>query len=327
MAAGSYSNNVAQANSLALRTVMLTDLLDEKIYKSTVTSAMTPNAVMVRATNEANKFQIATADTEGLGTYSKTKGYPMGATNLSWQEYTLRYDRARAFMLDSIDIMQTGGLASAGYMMSEFAKLHVVPEIDSLRLAGCFERANSEATTYENVVGGKTLTKANILSELRAGFDNIFQNTHIESGLTAYVDAQYRSILYGSTEFQHVRQISGAGEGISDVIDTIDGNRIVWVPSSYMKTAFDLYDGVTNGQTAGGIIASSTAKSMNFLITAPDTAYGIVSSRSDKYITKENNVLADADFMALRIYHDVIVPKQKIPGLYVSVKDALTAGS
>ena len=322
MAKGSYSNNVAQANTLALRTVMLTDMLDEKISKSAVTNDMTPNEVMVRATQEANKFQIATADTQGLGTYSKTAGYPMGSTDLSWQEYTLRYDRARGFMLDNIDIMQTGGLASAGYMMSEFARLHVVPEIDSLRLAGCFARANTKADTYENVVYGKALTKANILSELRAGFDNVFQNTHVEQGLIAYVDAQYRAALYSSTEYQHVRQISGAGSSINEIVDEIDGNRIVWVPSSYMKTAFDLNDGVTDGQTAGGIKANSKALSMNFMLMAPGSAYGIVSTRSEKYITRENNILADADFMALRIYHDVIIPEQKIPGLYVSIKDA-----
>lgn len=322
MAAGNYSNNVAQANTLALRTVMLTDLLDEKIYKSTVTSAMTPNEVMVRATNEANKFQIATADTDGLGTYSKQKGYPMGATSLSWKEYTLRYDRSRAFMLDNVDIMQTGGLASAAYMMGEFAKLHVVPEVDSLRLSGCFERASSAADKYSNVVYSKALTKANILSELRDAFDNILQNTHIEQGLTAYVDAQYRSALYGSTEYQHVRQISGGTANISNVTDTIDGNQIVWVPSSYMKTKFDLNDGVTDGQTSGGIKANAKAQSMNFVVTAPDTAYGIVSARSEKYIPKENNVLGDADFMALRIYHDVIVPEQKIPGIFVSIKEA-----
>lgn len=322
MASGSYSNDIAQANTLALRTVMLTNLLDEKISKSAVTNAMTPNPAMVSATQEANKFKIATLDTQGLGSYSKTKGYPMGSTDLSWQEYTLRYDRARGFMLDSIDIMQTGGLASAGSMMAEFARLHVVPEIDSLRLAGCYERAVSKVDTYENVEYSKTISKANIFSELRAGFNSIFQNTHIETGLTAYVDAQYRPALYGSTEFQHVRQVSGAGTSVNEIVDDIDGNRIIWVPSGYMKTAFDLNDGVTDGQTAGGIKANAKALSMNFLITAPDTAYGIVSSRSEKYITRNNNILADADFMALRIYHDVIVPEQKIPGLYVSVKDA-----
>lgn len=327
MATGSYSNNVAQANTLALRTVMLTDKLDEKIAKSAVTNDMTPSDVMVRATQEANKFQIATADTQGLGTYSKTQGYPMGSTDLSWKEYTLRYDRARGFMLDNIDIMQTGGLASAGYMMAEFARLHVVPEIDSLRLAGCYERAVTKADTYGNVTYGTTLTKANILSELRTGFDNIFQNTHVETGLTAYVDASYRALLYGSTEYQHVRQISGGSNSISDVTDLVDGNKIVWVPSSYMKTAFDLQDGVTNGQTAGGIKANAKALSMNMLITAPGSAYGIVSTRSEKYIQKGANILADADFMALRIYHDVIVPEQKIPGIYVNIKDAKPAST
>ena len=321
MAAGSYSNNIAQANTLAARTVMLTDMMDELIYKETVTSDMTPNEFMVRATQEANKFQIATANTQALGDYDRQKGYPMGSTDLTWEEYTLRYDRARGFMLDRIDIMQTGGLASAAYMMSQFMRLYVIPEVDATRIAGCVARAQTTEDDKANVVYSQTLTKADIITKLREGFDNIFQNMHIESGLTVYMDAQYRNILQGSTEFTRVKDVSGNGQ-VNGVIDMVDGNTIKWVPSSYMKTAFDYNDGVTDGETAGGFKPNASAKSVNFLIKAPDTAYGIVSVQSDKYITRENNILADADFMALRIYHDVIVPKNRIPGLYVSVKEA-----
>ena len=316
-----YSNNIGPANSIELRVNMLTNIMDEVIAHDVKTSAMTPNSAMVQATSEANKFKIATAKTQGLGTYSKTFGYPMGKAELSWEEYTLRYDRSRGFMLDNIDIRQSGGLASATYMMSEFMRQDVIPEIDCLRIAGVAQRA-IELNADNGVVYGQALTKANVLSSIRTGLNSIFQHFHTRTGNIIYMDYALKPALEASSEFQYVRQVSGAGSSVDMWIDAIDGNSIVWMPSDYMKTAFDLKDGNTTGQEDGGVTAASTAKSINFLITAPGVANGIVSVQSEKFIPKENNILADADFIALRLYHDVIVMKEKGPGLYLSVKES-----
>lgn len=317
-----YSNNTGGPNnSLAARTVMLTTILDEVVAHEMKTGAMTSNPAMVQATSEANKFKIATGTTQGLGTYSKNKGYPMGEASLSWEEYTLRYDRGRGFMLDNIDIMQTGGLASATYMFSEFMRQWVVPEIDSLRIAAVAERAIALNKT-NGVVYDQTLTKDNILTAIRTGLTSIFQHFHVRSGCTIYMDYALKPVLEGSKEFTYVRQISGAGTSLDMWVDAIDGNTIQWMPSEYMKTAFDLNDGNTGGQEAGGVKAGSDAKSINFLIVAPGVANGIVTVQSEKFIPKEQNILADADFMALRIYHDTIVMKNKGAGLYMSIKEA-----
>lgn len=321
MAAGSYTNDTAQPNTLAHRTVMLTEMMDELVAQEAVTNGMTPNASMLKATQEARKFQLATADIQGLGTYDPVKGYPQGSCDLKWEEYTLTHDRARSFSLDGIDIMQTGGLASAAYMMGQFMRQAVIPEIDATRIAGCAARALTAESTKGNVVFSQNPTKADIITKLREGFDNIFQNMKIESGLTVYMDVKFRSVLQASTEFTRIKDISGNGQ-VNGVIDMVDGNTIKWVPSDYMKTVLKFNDGVTNGQTDGGWAADSTAKTLNFLITAPECAFGIVNTISEKYITRANNILADADFMALRIYHDVIVPKNRVPGIYASIKEA-----
>lgn len=319
--AGNYSNDIGQQNSLEARVVMLTSKMDELVSKAAVTSDMQADPAMVQATQEANKFKLATPDTQGLGAYDRKFGYAMGNATLSWEEYTLRYERSRAFMLDNIDVMQTAGLAAASKMMGTFVKRRVVPEIDSLRIAAVAERAISGKSDYENAVYEQTITKADVISKLREGFDNIFQNFYVENGLIVYMDAAYRNILQGSEEFTTVRDVNG-GNAINGTIDMVDGNQIKWIPSAYMKTKFDLNDGVTTGQEAGGVKPASDAKSINFLIRAPDTAFGIVGLNSTKFITKENNILADADFMALRLYHDAIVPKNCIPGVYVSIKES-----
>lgn len=317
-----YTNDIGPTNSLESRVVMLTNIMDEVITQEVKTGAMTANSAMIEATHEANKFKVATATTQGLGDYSKTLGYPMGSATLKWQEYTLRYDRARGFMLDNIDIMQTGGLASATYMFSEFMRQKVVPEIDSLRIAGVAQRAIEK--NPDGVAYSQALTTANIIAKLREGLNVIFQKYHTRTGNIIYMDYAYKSVLESSKEFTNVRTIAGAGTGsnIDMWVDAIDGNTIVWVPTAYMKTSFDLQDGNTSGEEDGGVVASADAKSINFLITAPGVCNGIVSVQSEKFIPKEQNILADADFIALRIYHDVIVMDEQCPGLYMSIAEA-----
>ena len=229
-----YSNDIGPANTIGARTVMLTTLMDEIIAHQTVTSAMTPNSAMIQATTEANKFKVATRSTQGLGNYSKQFGYPMGKAELSWEEYTLRYDRARGFMLDNIDIMQSGGLSSAASMFDEFLRLDVVPEIDSLRLATVAQKA-IELNETDGVVYSKALTKANVLSELRDGLKSVFQNYHTATGNIIYMHYAYKPMLEASSEVTTVRQVTGPNDSINLNVSSIDGNPIVWVPSSYMK--------------------------------------------------------------------------------------------
>lgn len=326
-----YTGN-GPANTIQARTVMLTDMMDEIVAVEAKTNDMTPNAAILRGTQEANVVELATADVDGLGAYSKTKGYPFGSADLSWKKYTLKHDRSRAFMLDNIDIMQSGGLASAGYMMGEFVRRKVIPEVDATRIAGVAkavaDRATAEAgNDLGNMVYSQNLTASNILTKLREGFDSILQNAGIEGGLTVYMDAKYRSVLQSSDEITNVRQVDGASESIGNIVSIVDGNTIKYVPSVRMKTAYDYLDGTTGGQESGGFKPASDAKSINFIVRAPDTCYGIVNTQSEKYIPKENNVLADADFMAMRIYHDVVVPYYTIEGLYVSVKETAPSSS
>ena len=164
--ANAYTGNGPE-NTIQARTVMLTDMMDEIISIEAKTNDMTPNAAILRGTQEANVVELATADIDGLGAYSKKNGYPFGSADLSWKKYTLKHDRSRAFMLDNIDIMQSGGLASAGYMMGEFVRRKVIPEVDATRIAGVAKAVADRATAdagnaLGNIVYSQNLTASNI---------------------------------------------------------------------------------------------------------------------------------------------------------------------
>lgn len=321
-----YSNPNGLANDIALRTEYLREIMDEIVAHETVTSGMTVPPAMIQATQNAGTFKIATADMDALGAYSRQYGYSDGSADLGWEEYKLTHDRSRRFTLDNMDIRESGGLASATYMMSEFIRMKVNPEIDVTRLSTCAKYAIDNTATYGGTEYGVTLTKANIISKMREGLDVLYNNTYQRSGHTIYADMALSNLLKGSTEITQTRDVAGSGNQINGNVDYLDGNQIVWVPTKYMESAITLYDGVSDGQTAGGWAEdTANSKHMNFLMVAPNTAHGIVALNNQKFIPKESNPDSDGDLIALRIYHDLIVTKQRLGGLFASFSEAASA--
>lgn len=88
----------------------LTQITDEIATADVLTSYMTPNPALFQASKEAGVFSVPTLSLSGLGNYSKFKGSPLGAVSSEFTDYRLRFDRARSFVLDGVDMMQQNGL-------------------------------------------------------------------------------------------------------------------------------------------------------------------------------------------------------------------------
>ena len=115
-----------QPNSLEEIKMMLTDITDEIAVSDALTSYMTPDPRLVKAAQSSGTFSVATILTSGLGDYSKFKGSPLGAVSTTFEDYKCRYNRARSFVLDGIDIMQQDGLLDTSAILSQFTKEEVV---------------------------------------------------------------------------------------------------------------------------------------------------------------------------------------------------------
>ena len=85
---------------------------------------------------EANKIQIFKTTLVGLGTYSKSAGFPAGDVVGAWEDIQLTKDRGRAFSIDAMDNEETIGMAF-GTLVGEFMRTHVVPEVDA-SFYGCW---------------------------------------------------------------------------------------------------------------------------------------------------------------------------------------------
>lgn len=313
--ATSYSGTGVE-NSIAPTVEMITSRLDEIVKKEALTNGLNASEDVIRAFGHSASAKIATTVTDGLGNYDKVKGYPMGTATVSWQEYTLIYDRGLKIDVDRKDVAQTDGLATAAAVGAQLMRQQVIPEIDASRLSGIVSKTKGFDATHV-VEETAAPTSANLLTKIAAGLDVIYEERGTDSGATIFVNNNLKNTLRSSTEYTKTRNVSGT-PSIDLATESIEGNRIVWVPTARMKTAYTYSagPGASSGDK-GGISPAAGAQNINFLIVAPGCAQGVTVFSEPKYVSADANQLKDAESLMYRIYHDVIVEKNSgASGIY-----------
>src|SRR5688572_17863410 len=121
------------ANSIDLVT-KFTAILDE-IYKLTsITARLDSPTDQTASFAGANVVKVMKTSVVGLGTYSRSTGYPKGDVTITWEAMTLAASRGREFSIDRMDDEETLGMAF-GKLGGEFIRTQVNPELDAYRFA------------------------------------------------------------------------------------------------------------------------------------------------------------------------------------------------
>ncbi len=293
------------ANQITKINQNLMEVMDTLVAHNAKTSAMVASA-KIKPGATAKNVLVATPSTKGAGDYSATSGWSENVGTLTWESYTLAYDRGTKFLIDALETQETANLATASMFASEFMRTQMVPEIDAVRIA----RASAKAVATGHT-GTAALTKANIFSTINDAAANIYDRTGIDEGLTIYVSTSQRKNLEGSTEYTRTRSILDGGKAVNNVTESVNGNNIVYVPASRMFTQVTMNSGVGNN---GGF--TGAGRNVEFLICAPESAQGVVSYSNITVLPKGSHTEGDGDFYAYRVYHDCITPKEKTGGLY-----------
>lgn len=309
-----------QPNSIAEIKKMLTDITDEVAASEALTGYMTPDSRLVRAAQSAGTFSVATIDTSGLGNYSKFKGSPIGAVGTSYEDYKCRYDRARSFILDSIDIMQDDGLLDTSAIVAEFMRSEVVPEIDATRIATCA----SKAITAKNTVS-KAPAKASFLSDVVTGINTVRKNLKLKgtAGFKIHISDKYQDILEMSSEFNRSKDITAGIRKLDTGVEMINQGEVIYTPEDYMWSEFTYASAIAQTEPsdtvpvpAGGFEPASGAKEIAALIVAPGVANGLIASEATQIFPAGTVPGVFGSQVDYRIFHDCVVLKNKIPGLY-----------
>ena len=305
------------ANTIAYAT-LFQQALDKAATAKLTSGWMEANAGQV-IYNGGKEVKIPKISTNGLADYDRSSGFNQGAITLEYETRTMTQDRGRTFMLDSMDVNETNFVANATNVMGTCQATKVVPEIDAYR----YSKIASLAITAGAATGGNTISTTNVLSLLKADIAAI-EDIVGDIPLVITMATPIASLLDQADKVDKSLDVTDFTRGeISTKVKSLDGHPIIKVPSARMKTAYTFYDGKTSGQTAGGFVAASDAKNINWLIT-PLTA-PIAVNKTDKVRIFDPNTNQDADAWKLdyRKYHDLWITDEMIKICRANIKEAL----
>ena len=287
------------ANSIALAKQFV-PLLDETYKLASCTSVLDGAADLARQGANANELIIPKLTMQGLADYSRNGGYVPGDVTLTNETVQCNYDRTRMFSVDSMDNLETAGIAF-GRLAGEFIRTKVAPELDAFRFA-----------TYAGIDG---ISKVSAGAALGSG-DAVIQA--IRAGCTKMdedevpSDQRYLFItptLYGAIQDLETYKSKAVLENFTQVIK---------VPQTRFYTAITLYNGTSSGETAGGYVKNSASgKNINFMIIHKPAVIQFEKHVAPKIITPDANQDADAYKFGYRNVGIADAYENKLAGIYL----------
>ena len=288
-------------------------VLDEKFAILTRTGYMEQNSNGI-IWQGGKKINVPKLALNGLGNVSGCS-IPDGEYTFEYEEHALQWDRGRRFSIPRYAISETNFALTVGNIMGEFMRQHIVPEVDKLRLSTVATKAISAGNvTY---AGSSLATPlSSLLADIASVQDKIGEDVQLYIAVAQTVKSQ---IMASSeiTKYLSVRDFEIRSVNVQ--VDAINDQYLIGVPSAYMKSAFTLYDGTTGGQTGGGVVPAGGALNVNWLITASNACVAVGYPRVEKVIDPDTNQQGDCWLVAFRIYHGIIVPDNKVDGIWVNV--------
>lgn len=254
------------ANTIALRKAYST-LLDEVYKLASLTAVLDGPNELVREGANANEILIPKMTMSGLADYNKQTGYVAGDVTLEYETKKCTYDRGRMFTVDSMDNIESAGVAF-GRLSSEFLRTQVVPELDAWRLA-----------SYAQIAGN---TVAAAIADAKAGI------LALRTAKTAIQNAEARP----ETCYLF---ISMALKGMIEDLDTTASKKVMegWAGVIAVPEG-RFFDKVTLTADGAGGFTTAEGKALNFLIADKNAVIQNQKHVVSKIITPEANQDADA---------------------------------
>lgn len=303
-------------NTLEYAKIMM-NKLDQHAVNGLTSGWMEKNAGQVKYSG-GDEVKIPTMSTAGLADYNRDTGFVQGGVTVKYDTYKMTQDRGRTFQLDAMDVDESGFVATTTNVIKTFQEERVIPEIDSYRYSKIADIA-IKANQSEEV----SLTADNILTKLREHLRAINDVVGIDKRLIITLPSNILALLEDSPKIGKSINVSDFKQGnLNFKVKSIDDNPIIVVPSARLKTKYNVQDGVTGGQEAGGLKAAEDAKDINYLITVENAPIAISKTDKLRIFTPDVNQDADAWKIDFRKYHDLWILEQKKNQIFACIKGA-----
>ena len=297
-------------------------ILDEKFY-------ILPRTMWMEDTNPGivwqggKEIKIPYVGMNGLGTMSGYKA-PDGDLTLGYETKQLQWYRGRNFAIGRYDVDETNFALNVGNALRVFLNEKVIPEIDCLRIA----MAAQGAIGYGQVVAQATngITSANILGLLLDDIAKVQDKIGENEQLYIQISTKLKNLLEQSsqiTRYLNVRDFTVRSANMK--VEALNDQYLIGTPSAYMHSVFGLNDGVTGGQTVGGVTFTNLGADVNWIIAARPAVDAVARPQINKVIDPDANQDGEYWKIMFSVYHGMWVMEQKGDGLLVNLNT--TAGS
>ena len=240
-------------------------------------------------------------------------GFRIGGADVSWEIFRLQWVRGKQFRIDYISNEETAGVI-IGNALEEFHRLKVIPEVDAARFSFIADQAS---VTLGNMKT-ETVDDDEIISLFNNVFEWMFEHGVPEEEQVIFVNPSVMTKIRSTKELtRFLTQGDYRSEaGLDFTVEKYMGRPIVQVPSDRFFTNILLTD--------NGYRPTSGSKIVNFMVVSTKATVPVRKLEYEKIYGPELSGLAGFHGYIINylLYHGIFVPRNKVPGIYVSVSSA-----
>ena len=302
-------------------------ILDEKFY-------ILPRTMWMENTNPGivweggKEVKIPILGMDGLGNMNGYKA-PAGDLSVNWETKQLQWYRGRNFSIGRYDVDETNFALTVGNALRVFLNEKVIPEVDCLRIAALAQGGVSYGEIVAQATNG--ITTANILGLLLADIAKVQDKIGETEQLYIQISTGLKSMLEQSqqiTRYLNVKDFEVRSATLR--LEALNDQYLIGTPSRYMHSVFGLNDGVTGGQTVGGVTFANLGANVNWIIAARPAVDAIARPQISKVIDPDTNQEGEFWKIMFSIYHGNWIMENKGDGILVNLDTtpgALTVAS
>ena len=294
------------ANSIALAT-KFQPILDE-IYKAGSLTARLDGMSKPVSFAGANVVKVFKTSVVGMGTYSRSTGYPVGDVTGTWETLTLATERGRELFMDREDDEETLGMAF-GTLVGEYMRTAVIPEVDAYRFS-----KYASWSGIEEVDTPATLSSSTVLAAIDTATEFMNGKQVPADGRILFVSETVQTFLN-----QAVSRMYSNEKAISTAVNEYNNMPVIMVPQTRFYKGITLDAGAS--ASAGGYVKTvSTGRDINFLMVHPSAVLQVAKHDNLKLFDPDTNQDKDGWKVQYRLYHDAFVYENKVDGVYSHIK-------
>ena len=240
-------------------------------------------------------------------------GFAIGGVDVQWEIFRLQWVRGKQFRIDYIANEETAGVI-IGNALEEFHRLKVIPEVDVSRFSFMADQASASLGNLKT----ETIAANTIMAKFNEAFEWLFNMGVPSDQQIIFVSASTMTKIRNTTELtKFLTQGDYRSEaGIDFTVTKYMGRPIIEVPNDRFFTEALL--------TNNGYRATSGSKSLNYMVVSTKAVVPVRKLEHQKVYGPELSGLAGFHGYLINylIYHGIFVPRNKVPGIYVSVSES-----